>query len=950
MDDKSGAYTLIHIALRTEYSFNSFAHIDDIVKIAHTKGSMADAIGIADDSSTFGHYQHYKLCRKSGLNPILGVRLMVTVYKYDRTEKKKNWGPVYIFIAKNHSGLMEIYELVRIAYRNFYYHPFIELQNVIDLSENVIVIAENYQVAERIDYIGISPITSVGTFAKIEDIPRIALSANKYIHPDDRHVYELLAGDKRETQTYPQYVLSEDHHMALFNDEEAILNTEKISRDCHVEFVSSEMIKYKGGHKIESLCKLGAFKRKIDLDDPVYKERYEYEMDLIRQKEYGDYFLIVADMIKFAKKTMLVGPSRGSSAGSLVCYLLEIVEVDPIEHGLLFERFIDINRADLPDIDVDFPDVKRDKVVKHLASIYGEEKVAHIATVARLKPKSAIRLFGMNLNVPIQACEEVKGAIIERSGGDARAAMCILDTFETTEVGKEFIHNYPKMKMVEQIEGHASHTGMHAAGIIVSNDLLTKYGGVNTRNNTSLLMMDKKEAEGLNLLKIDCLGLRTLSILEEIAERINMPYKDFYKLPLDDEKVFAIFNDMRLFGIFQFEGYALQSVTREMGVHSFDDIASITALARPGPIHSGGTNLFVRRKTGREPVEYLSDHEAVVEATKETLGIIIYQEQLMEIARKYGGMSWEDVSELRKAASKSLGEEFFNKFKDKFFDGTQKKGVDDIEAENVWLNMMTFGSWGFNKSHAVSYGMISYWTAWAKAYYPLEFAAANMNNARSEMSAIRILRDMVRHDGVEYTAIDVDNSTEKWDIADGKLVGSLTTIKGIGIKKAQDIVRRRASNTMTTNQVKKLMDPNTPFNILFPAEHYWGKIYDDPRHWGLDRNIDFIEDIKEEGKYLFIGRLVDRNLRDLNEYQSVVKRGGTIIESDTLFLNMTVEDDTGSIICTIDRFKFERMGRVIAEQGKVDYDWYLIAGEIKGQWRRINIQRILNLWEWDNNE
>jgi DNA-directed DNA polymerase III PolC len=933
---------VINIAVRSEYSFNAFAPIKQISELP------GSAIGIADDNSTFGHYQLYKLCNERGVKPILGVRLMVTLWK---VEKRKGWGPNYIFIAKNNDGLVEIYELVKKSFDNFYYFPFIELKDVVELSENVIVISEHFETDERIDYIGISPITTPKALKS--NLPKVALSSNRYIHPHNRHVYELLAGDKRETQTYPQYILSSDHHKSMFGNDEAIKNTYVIAEQCNVEFTPSDMIRYKGSNKIEYLCKLGSIRLKVNLEDPEYKARYEREMKLIIEKDYVDYFLIVADMIKFAKKSMLVGPSRGSSAGSLVCYLCGITTVDPIKYGLLFERFIDINREDLPDIDVDFPDVKRDRVIKHLSKTYGKDKVAHIATVARLKPKSAIGIFAKNLSVPISATEEVKGAIIERSGGDARAAMCIMDTFETTEIGREFIDHYPKMRLVEQVENHASHTGTHAAGIIVCNYPLTKYGSINSRDN--VVMLDKYEADGLNLLKIDCLGLRTLSILEEIADRIGMPYKDYYSLPLDDAKVFKTFNDMRLFGIFQFEGYALQSVTREMGVNSFDDIAAITALARPGPIHSGGTNLYVRRRTGREPVEYLSDHVAVVEATRDTLGIIIYQEQLMEIARKYGGMSWEDVSELRKAASKSLGEEYFNRYKEKFFEGTREKGIDDVESENVWLNMMTFGSWGFNKSHAVSYGMVSYWTAWAKTYHPLEFAAASMNNARSDDASIKILRDLVRHDGIEYKDIDPDYSIEKWDIGTNDegnryLVGGLTTIKGIGVKKAADIVQRRANRNLTANQLDKLINAKTPFSILFPAQHYWGKIYDNPAKYGLDRSIEYVENIKEEGEYLFIGRLVDRNLRDLNEYQSVVKRGGKIIENDTLFLNMTVEDDTGSIICTIDRFKFERIGRKIAEQGKVDHDWYLIAGEIKGQWRRINIKTILNLWEWNSED
>ena len=268
---------------------------------------------------------------------------------------------------------------------------------------------------------------------------------------------------------------------------------------------------------------------------------------------------------------------------------------------------------------------------------------------------------------------------------------------------------------------------------------------------------------------------------------------------------------------------------------------------------------------------------------------------------------------------------------------------------------MTFGSWCFNKSHAVAYSMVSYWTAWAKTHHPLEFAAANMNNAKTDDKAVRILREMVRHDGIKYVAIDPDNSTAKWDIAEGEdgermLVGGLTTIKGIGIKKAKNIVERRSAGNLTKKQIQMLMKPDTPYEILFPAEHHWGEIYDEPAKFGLNRKIDLIENIRGEGEYLFIAVLVDRNLRDLNEYQSVVKRGGKIIESDTLFLNLTVEDDTDSIICTINRYNFEGIGRKIAEQGRIGKDWYLIKGTIKGEWRKINITKIINLWEWQADE
>lgn len=929
---------MIHLTLRSEYSFGkAFAHIRELVELP------GDAIGIADEASTYGHVSLYNKCKSAGKKPILGVRLMAVPVKI----REKQWGPTYIFIAKNMDGLREIYALVRTAYENFYYHPFIEHRDINNISDNVAVIATFPEHGVRIDYIGVSQFTP--DLAVLNwDHKLIAIDDNRYITPDDKEVYQLFTGSDAENSTKPQYVLDGREHVAFCGYPEAVANTYELAAQCNVEFKKSPMIKYNGRLKLRPLCEARAKQKGIDLDSSPYKERFDREMELVETKEFVDYFLIVSEIIKHAKGKMLVGPGRGSSGGSLICYLLGITEIDPLKYDLLFERFIDINRHDLPDIDIDFPDTKRQVVIKRLKETYGERYVSHIATVAKMKPKSALQRFAENLSVPFAETEELKGAIIERSGGDARAQMCVKDTFETTEIGKRFIENYPQMKLVERIEGHSSHAGIHAAGIIVCNSELTNYGSVNARNDS--IMLDGPECEGLNLLKIDVLGLRTLAVLEEVANRAKFPYAKYYNLDLEDKRVFKTFNDMRLAGIFQFEGYALQSVTRQMGVHCFEDIAAITALARPGPIHSGGTNLFVKRKIGEEDVSYLSEHPSVVDATKDTLGIIIYQEQLMKIAREYGAMTWEEVSKLRKTASKSLGEEYFNTYKDRFMEGTAKNGIDPLEADHVWRNMLTFGSWGFNRSHAVAYALVSYWTAWAKTYYPYEFAAANMNNSRNEDSAIKILRDMVKNEGIEYVSIDPDDSVDHWDITtrDGKtiLMGSLTNIPGIGPKKAKDIMARRSTGKLTPNMIKKLMNPETPFDILFPAQHYWGNLYERPWEFGLDSKITFVEDIRGEGEYIFIGKLVDRNLRDLNEYQSVVKRGGEVIENDTLFLNLTLEDDTDSVIATIDRFKFERMGRHIAETGKVGHDWYLVKGYIKGQWRRVNVTEILNLWDW----
>jgi DNA polymerase III alpha subunit len=934
---------MIHLALRSEYSFKKVYGF--VENLANYSGGAT--VGIADDNNTFGHVAHHRSCKSANVKPILGVRLMVC----DKPiEKKKTFGPRYIFLAKNKIGLSEIYRLVYMAYSQFYYHPRLFQDDLNGISENVIVIAPDFNCLNRIDYIGIDQMTPE-VIATWPGIPKVAICKNWYQEVEDREVFQLHCGRRKmESQTFPQHILTESEWLRLQPDQsianDAVTNTYELANLCdEYDLPTAPNLKYPGKLTLRELCRAGARKRKIDIDQGEYHDRLERELALIEERGFSDYFLVVAQMVRNAKQKMLVGPSRGSSGGSLVGYITGITEVNPLQYGLLFERFIDVNRLDMPDIDIDFPDKKRKYVIDSLSDMYGHEHVSRIATVAKMKPKSAIGEFAMELGIPAYETEEIKGAIVQRSSGDARATMRIEDTFLTTDIGKEFIKKYPTMSIVKKIETHARHAGVHAAGIVVCNDKLTNYGGVNARDGA--LMMDHRDAEGLNLLKIDCLGLRTLSILESVADQIGMPYSDYYNLPLDDEKVFGIFNSMRLSGIFQFQGNALQHATRMMGVHSFDDICAIGALARPGPIHSGGTNIFIGRRTGVDPVVYLSDHEAVVRATEATYGVIIYQEQLMMIAREYGQMTWSDVSALRKAASKSLGEEFFNKYKGKFVDGAIKNGADPDEVENVWDNMVTFGSWGFNKSHAYGYGMISYWTAWAKAYHPLEYAVANLNNTKKQDVAIKILRDMVRNDGVEYTAFDADSSVEQWSVHDGKLLGGLLSLKGIGPKKAKAILKaRKGDGSYTPSMVSALMDPDTPFNILFPCEYWWGDIFENYEDYGLEDPPVHVETIVDPGEYVFIAKLMVNNLRDLNETQAVAHRGGRYLTDHTVFLYLTVEDDTSSIISIVDRYNYERIGRDITNTGRVEHDWYLIRGKIKDRWRRVDVKEIMNLNRW----
>ena len=922
---------MIHLALQTEFTFKqSYLHMKDIHKHA-----VNGVVGVADLNSTFGHVGLEKQAKKHGFKPIYGVRL----YCLPDDSTQRNASLPWVFLARNLNGLMEIYRLTTVAYENFYYIPKVKYSDIKNTTDIIIIPA--------VDWEG-SPYIAWGQ--GYPNIPtekiKVAVTTNNYPYAEDDEVYQLLAGAFKRgdenaynfnIEIYPQHILTADEWIAEYGCAEAVANAGVIAAQIEqFDLPKAGMVHWKGSHDLVQFFDM----KKVEHWDDVYQARLEREMELIKKKDYTDYFLIVADLIKHGKKTMLVGPARGSSAGSLVCYLMGITEVDPIKYDLIFERFIDINRHDLPDIDIDFPDYKRDEMIKYLSRKYGADKVMALGNVNRLKAKSAIGEFAKCMDIPAYETTKVKDAIIERSSGDARAAMCIADTFDTTEAGRDFIAKYPKMSLVSHIEGHASHAGKHAAGILVSTEPLTTYGSLNVRDG--IIQMDKKDAEYLGLLKIDCLGLRTLSILEKVAEQLCKPYKWFYDIPTDDRATFQMMTSGRLNGVFQFEGQALQIIVKQMGVNDFNDIVAITALARPGALNSGGTARYIKYSTGEEQPTYYSDvHRSI---TGDTYGIVVYQEQMMNIARMIGGLSWEDTSDLRRAASKSMGDEFFAKYKDKFIAGAIANGYSADDSNQLWVDISASGSWSFNKSHAVSYGLVSYWTAYCKCHYPGKFAVACLDHATDADSAIKLLRDFVINEGFDYIPVDPDKSGLGWSVEDKLLIGGLLNIKGIGIKKAEQIIKARSGKAkLTPSLFSALMNPKTELDVLFPAKHYFGFLYEDPISAGLDTVPHYIKDVNGQGTYVIIGKLVDRNLRDLNEQVFLEKRGGQRITEHQFYLNFKLEDDTDMISCKIDRYKYQALGKSIAETGRVGRDWYLLRGTIKGDWRTLDVIEIMNL-------
>lgn len=937
---------MIHLRLRTEFSFRrAYGRPPQVLDAL---GPNPIAAGITD-TGTWGHVTWWKTCRAADVKPILGVEVQCVPDPQDRS---KQTGPMVALLATSSKGLSELYRLMSRANGadQFYYVPRTSYDQLNKTTSGVVVLSgANADLGALRDrenvWLEMTPGNSAWNrrVAKEKGWKKVVTGNNLYPRTEDNEVYEILAGRNRRTRISGTHIQSHEelaleipeagpaefaasHQIAGLVDIQGLPQSMMVTSD----WPESLLTLCRKGIKYRGFTKTG----KLRWTD-AYEARMKHELKMLKDKNFEDYFHVITDMVVGAKDAgMFVGPARGSAAGSLVCYLLRITDVDPILHDLMFERFVDVTRSDLPDIDIDFPDVKREDVIQQLRDRWGEDRVGRFGTVMRYKPKSAIGDVARELNVPLWEVEDVKGTITDRSSGDERAAFGVADALDDTEVGKALVEKYPGMRLAGVIEGHARQSGTHAAGVLVTESPLTDFASV-TRDG--MAQIDKKDADALGMLKIDCLGLRTLSVLEDCLDQIGKDPEWLNKYPLDDEEAFEVLNEERYAGIFQFEGYALQALCREMKIRHFDDISAITALARPGPLHCGAASDFVARRLGKQKIEEL--HPILSAAASDSYGTVIYQEQVMKVCREMGQFSWEDVTMIRRIMSQSFGDEFFAKYWEKFKTGAASVGVDEETAQIVWDKICTFGSWAFNKSHAVSYGLISYWCCLLKAHHPLEFGAACLRNTKGDDQAIKILRELMI-EGVPFTPVDPDHSGLTWEVHDGRLIGGLTNIVGIGPAKAKDIIARRdEGRPMTPGMAKKLLDPETPFDRPFEAKERFGDMYDNPSDHGIKSGgISQIQDIHEAGEYVFIGKIVQRKLRDMNEAFTVAQRGGRLIKGRTRFLNLVLEDDSGQIIGKVTRDKYHRLGKPIVEEMNGG-DYCLFKGIVRDGWRILYIKR-----------
>jgi len=962
-----------YLTLRSEYSFKKcYGFLDRLFN----EYSDSGFIGIADEWNTFSFYRlqvlcnahnnenesewlskfneekkklyknkGYRLALAKNIKPIYGIRVTVVEDATIKVKPRGQFGVEYIIIAKNIKGIRQIYKLTSIGTQNFYYRENISSKDIDNLDENVFVIPTEKIISKRFDYYGVtlSNKDSLEKIVKEKDVKFVAIDNNFYPTMKDRDVYECFAGRNKDNRTYAQHILTNEEKEYYFENNQ-IINIKEIADNCdHFKLDVSKPAHSVKNENMEELIYEGAIKKGLDLFKEPYKERIEYEIKTIREKKFEEYFLIVSDIIRFAKKKSLVGVGRGSAAGSLVSYCLDITDVDPIKYDLLFSRFIAPERKGEPDIDSDFSDSYRSKVVKYIEKTYGKENVKTISNVTMFRPKSAITEFSKSLKIPEWEVENVKDSIIDRAGGDNRASFCISDTFEETDHGKALIEKYPEIKLVERIEGHANNKGKHAAGVIVSNTPLHDLCGINNRDQS--VFLNKNDAEGLGILKIDILGLRTLSVLESVADLVGFEYNDYYKIDLEDSEVYKnIFHTGRVSGVFQFEGGTMMGLNKEAPMDCFEDIACAQALARPGALASGGAAKFVAIKNGRrEPFYYCKEHK---EITKETYGITVFQETMMRIAREIANLSWEEVSFLRAAASKSYGDEWFAQFKPKFINGCiDHCNLDEKIAEDIWKDIASSGSYSFNKSHAVSYGMISFWTAWAKNYYPMEFIASTLNHAKSDNDCLKILREFYEKDGLKYEAVNPDTSMLEWSVQDGKLIGGLMNINGFGKMKALSAIKmRKGEIPFTPSVISTMFDPETPYDILYPADFHFYFIYDNPYEYTGDTiPISYASQIQDKGEYWCIGKIIYFDDINLNDYAHIQKRGNEITDGFDKKITFRIEDDTDTITMIVSRFEYDRLRSEILNS-KLGETWLIVKGDIIFDHARIfMVKEVANL-------
>jgi len=771
---------------------------------------------------------------------------------------------------------------------------------------------------------------------------------------------------------------------------QALMNTEVIAQRCNVTLPKMDMIRFPVPYPYKTVQEVwltwireGWAYRGISSKSNIseYVKSLKYECKIIEDKGFTDYFLMVSDVVKFAKDSQIpVGPARGSVAASLVAYLLRITEVDPLAFpNLLFERFIEPNRKDLPDIDLDFDDRRRHEIRQYLVSKYGEAQVGNVGTFTTYKSKLSLDDVARVYRIPKFEVDVVKELLLERSSGDLRANATIEDTAQMFEAAAAVFDKYPNLRHAIDLEGQVKGMGVHAAGLVVASGPLTDVCATYSREvngrTVEVLSVDKYDAEYLNVLKIDVLGLTTLGMIARCLEMIGKPLDWLYEIPLDDRETLDGFQSNDVVGVFQFDGRALRGVTAELKPVSFLEVCDITALARPGPLHNGAAAEYIDVKNGtRKAREY---HPLVNDIVASTHGQIVYQEQILRVCGEIGGFDHVHRATIRKIISKKLGEQEFNRWWKEFWKGAKKNGLEKDEAKAIWNACITAGSYAFNVAHATGYGMLAWWTMYLKRHYPGEFFSASLS-AYDSKKQLELLRDSVRH-GLTVQSPDPTMSDATWRYvpALNTLVAGFEQIHGVGEVMADKFITYRDSmvregdfapdikwddylpikgvGAKTLEKIKAFCEQEDPFEIFklskavqaVTDELRWGSLRRTgipvPTHTSVD--VPYSRGVKSD--VVWCGVITKRNLKELFELH-YSRTGEDLDPTDVKdpelneWVVMWGDDGTDILTITVNRWRYPAM-REALWQMRLGVDMVVIRGYKPSYQSRRAIQ-VTDMW------
>jgi len=828
------------------------------------------ALAFTDHGNMYGAMEFYFTAMAAGVRPIIGCEVYTAKGSRllkDKTSSRKDNGHLTV-LAKNQTGYQNLMKLVSDSYlKGFYHDPRIDMETLAQYHEGLVVlsgclkshvaracalgeideavrIASEYSAVmgkgnyflELMDH-GIPEETAalkgLLEVARRTGLPLVATNDCHYQKKEDWEAHDAhicistgsLVGDpdRMKMTTHELYFKSPEEMMQLFSHTpEAVKNTIAIAEMCDLKIESGKLYlpdfdipaEYKTKYSaddsqfeyLKALCARG-LEVKLGRVSEEYKKRMEYELGVIRRMGFSSYFLIVMDFIQYSRAHGVpVGPGRGSGAGSLVAFALDITRVDPITNGLLFERFLNPDRKSMPDLDIDFADSGRESIVEYVRQKYGVNNVANIITYGTIKSKTAVRDVGRVMSIPLTDINAITKLIPE-----GEKNMTVYKAVETVPDLKEYQKDPKIKKMFEiaaKIEGLRRQTGVHAAGVVITKEPVVHYVPLANRNNKDVIttQYDGNMLTKLGLLKVDFLGLRTLTIIETASGLIRAgKEKDFdiYSIPLDDQKTYDLLCDGRTTGVFQLESEGMKKLIKGLKPSQFSDIAALVALYRPGPIQSGMLELFVERKHGRKKIVY--DHPVLEPILKDTYGTMVYQEQVMEISKKLALFMPGEADSLRKAMGKKKPEEM-EIMRTKFTDGAKKNDIPIKLSTKIFDQILQFAGYGFNKSHSVAYALVAYQTAWLKANYPVEFMCALLtseighnavNSEDKENKQVTYIGE-AQAMAIEILGPDLNRSGKIFAIEEknGKSAVrfALTAVKNVGEGVVEALVAERGKN------------------------------------------------------------------------------------------------------------------------------------------------------------